>query len=82
MTNTVKVMEFSYDVPRASVAAGTTVTWTNTGSQAHTATASDGSFDTGDIAPGSAATFTFSTPGTYTYICTPHPWMTAQIIVT
>jgi glucose dehydrogenase/plastocyanin len=81
-TSTVKVMEFSYDVPRASVVAGTTVTWTNAGSQIHTATASDGSFDTGDIAPGAAATFTFSTPGTYTYICAPHPWMSAQIIVT
>jgi quinohemoprotein ethanol dehydrogenase len=57
------------------------MTWTNTGSQAHTATASDNSWDTGPIAPGQSATVEFDTPGTYTYICTPHPWMTAQVIV-
>jgi alcohol dehydrogenase (cytochrome c) len=80
-TNAVKVMEFSYDVQRASIPAGSTVTWTNTGSQSHTATASDGTWDTGDIAPSRTASVTFDTPGTFTYICTPHPWMTAQVIV-
>jgi alcohol dehydrogenase (cytochrome c) len=81
-TNAVKVMEFSYDVQRATIAAGSTVTWTNTGSQAHTATGSDGSWDTGDIPPGGTASVMFPTAGTFTYICAPHPWMTAQIIVT
>jgi alcohol dehydrogenase (cytochrome c) len=81
-TSSIKVMEFSYDAARASVAAGSTVTWTNTGSQAHTATASDGSWDTGNIAPGQTAQVEFDTPGTFTYTCSPHPWMLGQIVVT
>jgi alcohol dehydrogenase (cytochrome c) len=81
-TNSIKVMEFSYDAARASVPAGSTVTWTNTGSQAHTATASDGSWDSGNIAPGQTAQVTLDAPGTFTYTCTPHPWMLGQIVVT
>src|SRR5438067_1615798 len=38
----------------ATVPVGGTITWTNMGSEAHTATASDGSFDTGLVSPGSA----------------------------
>jgi quinohemoprotein ethanol dehydrogenase len=80
-TRAVKVMEFTYDVARATIPVGSVMNWANTGSQAHTATASDNSWDTGPIAPGQSATVEFDTPGTYTYICTPHPWMTAQVIV-
>lgn len=46
------------------------------------ALATDGAFDTGDIPAGAAASVTFNTPGTYTYNCSPHPWMIGQIIVT
>ncbi len=35
----------------------------------------------GNMAPGQTFTFTFSTPGTYTYHCQYHPWMTATITV-
>jgi alcohol dehydrogenase (cytochrome c) len=80
-TDAVNVQEFSFDPGRSRVTAGSTVTWTNNGSQAHTATASDGSWDTGNIAPGQSASVTFNTPGTYTYVCTPHPWMIAQLTV-
>jgi plastocyanin len=66
----------------ASVPVGATLTWTNLGSQAHTATAADGSFDTGMVAPGATASVEFDTPGTFVYHCTPHPWMTGYIIVT
>ncbi len=66
----------------ASVPVGGTLTWTNMGSQAHTATASDGSFDTGLLQPGDSATVEFDTPGVFVYHCTPHPWMTGYIIVT
>lgn len=68
--------------PTLEVAAGATVTWTNNDSTAHTATASDGSWDTGNIDPGASASIVFDTPGTYTYICTYHPNMQGTIIVT
>jgi plastocyanin len=64
-----------------SVAAGNSVTWTNAGSQAHSVTASDGSFDTGLVQPGSSAALEFDTPGLYAFACTPHPWMKGNVVV-
>jgi len=64
-----------------SVPAGQSVAWTNLGAQAHTATAADGSFDTGMVTPGSTASVQFDTPGMYAYTCTPHPWMKGTVVV-
>ena len=65
----------------AVVPVGGTLTWTNAGGQAHTATAADGSFDTGMVAPGASATVEFDNPGVFIYHCAPHPWMTGFVIV-
>lgn len=78
----VSIVDFAFDTPSLEVAAGTTVTWTNNDSAAHTASASDGSWDTGNIDPGASASVTFDTPGTYEYACAYHPNMTATIVVT
>ena len=48
---------------RIKVAAGAKVTWTNTGKEPHNATAQDGSWTTGDIAPGQMGSFTFTKAG-------------------
>jgi len=66
---------------RVQVTPGTTVTWNNKGAVIHTATDSAGAFDTGDVPAGQAAQVTFQTAGTFTYNCTPHPWMIGQVIV-
>ncbi len=78
----VSIVDFAFDTPTLEVAAGTTVTWTNNDSAAHTASASDGSWDTGNIDPGASASVTFDTPGTYEYVCAYHPNMMATIVVT
>ncbi len=65
----------------AVVPVGGTITWTNMGSQAHSVTASDGSFDSGLVDPGAAATLQFDVPGTYAYVCSPHPWMKGFVVV-
>jgi plastocyanin len=65
----------------ARVPVGGTITWSNQGSQGHSVTASDGSFDSGVVAPGSSATIQFDTPGIFAYICTPHPWMKGSVVV-
>jgi copper binding plastocyanin/azurin family protein len=58
-------------------------TFTNTGSQPHNAAGSDaGGWDTGMLSGNEARSVTFNKPGTYSYICTPHPFMIGQIIVT
>jgi plastocyanin len=68
-----KIVDFDYAPGRLTVEAGTTVTWTNTGSRPHTATDRGGTFDTKPIAPGTKAQVTLSTPGTYFYFCRINP---------
>ncbi len=58
-----------------------TVKFVNEDSAVHTVTATDGSFNSGNIAAGSAWVHTFSTPGTYTFHCIYHFWMTGTITV-
>src|ERR1700738_1262495 len=73
---------WGYTPPSTTIAAGQTVTWTNSGAFAHDAAATDGSWKTPLLNNGASGTVTFANPGTYTYICTPHPWMTGTIVVT
>jgi uncharacterized repeat protein (TIGR01451 family) len=60
---------------------GDTVIWTNQGSIQHTVTADDGSFDSGVIGTGATWSMTFSTAGTYSFHCAPHPWMKGTVVV-
>ena len=76
-----RISNFAFAPPTVTVAAGTTVTWTNEDSTAHTATASNGRFDTGTIDPGQTKSFTFRKPGTYQYICSFHAFMHGTIVV-
>jgi plastocyanin len=75
------IVDFSFQPGRLTVRPGTTVVWNNRGQVVHTATAEDGSFDTGVIDSGKAGSVTFSRPGTYRYRCTPHPFMKGEIVV-
>ena len=60
---------------------GDTVTWSNAGPTPHSATASDGSFDTGILDKGGSGSHTFTQAGTFAYICTPHPYMKGTVVV-
>jgi len=66
---------------RIKVAAGAKVTWTNQGKQPHDATAMDGSWTTGDIAPGATGSYTFAKAGTFEYTSKSEPWVRGQITV-
>ena len=70
-----------YEPAEVAVKAGQVVKWKNEGKEAHTVTAEDGSFDSGDMAPGAEFQFTFSKPGTFSYTCTPHPWAKGTVKV-
>lgn len=78
---TVTIKDFSFGPASITVNAGDTVTWTNQGPTAHSATADDGSFDTGVFGAGASRSHTFDAPGTIAYHCTPHPFMTATVRV-
>ena len=69
---TVSTGDNFYSPATISVFAGDTVTWTNNGAAQHSATADDGSFDTGIFRPGQNRSQTFSSPGTFSYFCTVH----------
>lgn len=69
----VQIVDFDFAPTQLTVAAGTTVTWTNGGERPHTVTDRGGTFDTDPVAPGATGTVTFSTPGVYHYFCRINP---------
>jgi LPXTG-motif cell wall-anchored protein len=77
----VTIADFQFTPAQITVDQGDTVTWTNNGPTAHSATAPDGSFDTGILQAGQSASHSFDQPGTFSYICTPHPNMHGTIVV-
>ena len=78
---TAVVQDFMFRPARLEIAAGTTVVWTNGGQVIHTVSAEDGSFDSGPIEVGQPRGITFSRPGTYSFHCTPHPFMRGEVVV-
>lgn len=77
----VSIKNLAYDSASVEIAPGTTVTWTNGDPLAHTVTATEGAFDSGEIAPGESWSYTFTKAGTFDYACTPHPFMTGRVVV-
>ncbi|HEV8264036.1 MAG TPA: cupredoxin family copper-binding protein [Gemmatimonadales bacterium] len=76
-----EMRQMAFVPQRLEVSAGATVEWTNRDQLAHTITADDGTWDSGLIDPGKTWRRTFDQPGTYTFHCTPHPFMTGVIVV-
>jgi plastocyanin len=72
-----------YFIPTyALVLSGARISWDNKDYVAHTATATDGSFNTGPILPTESYTLTIDrNPGTVAYFCQIHPWMQAMLNV-
>ena len=60
---------------------GDTVRWTNKDMFPHNATASDGSFGSGDLAPGQSWSYRAERKGSFAYLCTLHPTMKASLTV-
>jgi plastocyanin len=78
---TVTIADFSFTPASITIHVGDTVTWTNHGPSAHTATANDGSFNTGVLQKGQSGSHTFNTAGTFSYICSIHPFMHGTVVV-
>ena len=69
---TVSVGDNFYSPRSVSIDAGDTITWRNNGVAQHSATANNGSFDTGVFGAGASRSHTFSQAGTFSYFCTVH----------
>ncbi|MFP5320113.1 MAG: plastocyanin/azurin family copper-binding protein [Acidimicrobiia bacterium] len=94
--NTVSLRLIAFQPDDITVPAGTTVTWRNEDGTDHTVTSGtvaqqggsataepDGRFESGTLGAGGEFSFTFGSPGTYTYFCKLHPaTMRGQVTVT
>lgn len=73
----VEMVGQSFSPGTIEVEVGTTVRWVNSSSLVHTVTSgsngqSDGTFDSGNVAPGEEFSYTFSEVGEFDYFCVPH----------
>jgi LPXTG-motif cell wall-anchored protein len=80
-SGSVTIADFQFTPAQITINQCDTVTWTNNGPTAHSATAPDGSFDTGIFPAGQSRSHTFNDAGTFSYICTPHPNMHGTVVV-
>jgi plastocyanin len=77
----VTIDNFSFGPTPITVAAGTTVTWTNNDDIPHTVRAVDGSFHSQAMDTAERYSFTFTKPGVYSYFCSLHPKMVGKVVV-
>jgi plastocyanin len=77
----VMIDNFTFNPPRLTVKAGTTVTWDNEDDIPHTVASSAKAFKSKALDNGDKFSFTFATPGVYEYFCSLHPHMTGTIVV-
>lgn len=80
----VHIRDYAFVPAKTTVSPGATITFVNDDKVAHTGTASDGAFDTGNIPPGKSKTVTVKATkaGAVPYICSIHQFMTGSITVT
>ena len=72
---------YTPDIMTLILGINNTVEWRNNDTMAHTVSAIDGSFDSGNMQPGAVYTHTFIQPGTYNYVCVYHHWMHGSVTV-
>ena len=78
----VETKNYVYSPSPVTVRAGDTVRFENSDDVAHTVTASDQSFDSGEMDHGATWSHVFEQAGTYTYFCAYHRFMHGTIVVT
>src|SRR5438046_6684725 len=75
----VKMENFKFAPAAITVAAGDTISWTNTDNFTHNVTVDQGPqmFVTSELKPGESTQIAFKQPGNYHYFCEWHPFMQA-----
>jgi plastocyanin len=80
-THRVSIKSMKFTPQTLSIAKGDSVTFLNGDKATHTATAKDGSFDTGHLKKGESATVRFDASGEHAYVCAIHASMKGKIAV-
>ena len=77
----VMAKDFMFAPTSITVAAGSTVTWTNKDDEPHTVVSAEGLFRSAALDTDESFSFRFDKPGTYRYTCSIHPRMVGTIVV-
>jgi plastocyanin len=77
----VHVRDFAFMPDTITVMAGQSVLFVQDDATPHTVTASDKSFDSGNLDQHQTWAHAFAKPGTYAYVCSYHPNMKGTVVV-
>ena len=76
----------AYQPSNIQVPVGTVITWTNNDNVTHTVTlahvmqSTHDVWASGQLSPGESFSYTFTSPGTFTYYCSDHPSIMAGVV--
>lgn len=77
----VQIKEFAFVPAAITISAGDTITWINQDAAPHDVKSEDKTLNSTTLSQGDSYRQTFNKPGTYTYICSFHPFMKGTVIV-
>ncbi|SRR5579883_2424886 len=81
-TTTVKIHNFKFEPATVTIAAGETIQFINVDEEPHTATSTDGIFNSKALDTNQTWNYTATKPGSFPYICAIHPFMKGTLTVT
>jgi len=79
---TVKIQKFKFEPANVTIVAGKTIQFINLDEEPHTATSTDGTFNSKALDTNQTWNYTPAKPGTFPYICSIHPFMKGTLTVT
>ncbi|XGV94325.1 MAG: cupredoxin family copper-binding protein (plasmid) [Leptolyngbya sp. BL-A-14] len=79
---TIKIRNFKFEPASVTIAVGETVQFINLDEEPHTATSTDGVFNSKGLDTNQTWNYTATKPGTFPYLCSIHPFMKGTLTVT
>lgn len=79
---TIKIQNFKFDPANVAIAVGETVQFINDDEEPHTATSTDGAFNSKALDTNQTWNYTPTKAGSFPYICSIHPFMKGTLTVT
>jgi plastocyanin len=80
-SRTVDIKQFKFHGQRITVKAGTRVTWVNHDGDPHTVKSAKGHFSSPALDTGKRYSVVLHHKGTFSYVCTIHPFMHGTVVV-
>ena len=77
----IAIIDYAFEPAEQAITAGESITWQNDGQELHNVFDLAGTWESPALSSGQTYTFMFTTPGTYTYVCSIHSGMLGTITV-